>query len=145
MPPTAGGNDTTPKTESPTQGTAQNNNGSATQSIRRSPQRRGKNAQPQKKASTYYNADGQLMTGKLVGATIFNDQKQQIGSISDVLLDKSGKAVTAVLSVGGFLGVGSRLVAVPFARLDIEPDRIVVPGATKVSLENLPAYNPNSG
>src|SRR5689334_8511189 len=97
-----------------------------------------------KKASTFYTADGQLMAAKLIGATISNDQKQQIGSIADVLLDKEGKAVTAVLSVGGFLGVGSRQVAVPFNRLDIGPDRIVVPGATKVSLENLPAYDPNS-
>jgi hypothetical protein len=36
--------------------------------------------------------------------------------------------------------VGSRLVIVPFGDLHVDPDRIVLPGATKVSLENLSAY-----
>jgi hypothetical protein len=48
--------------------------------------------------------------------------------------------IKAVLSVGGFLGVGSRLVAVPFPDLQVETDRVVLPGATKVSLENLSAF-----
>jgi hypothetical protein len=83
---------------------------------------------------------GELRVATLIGATVFNDQKQTIGNISDVLLNKDSKAAGAVLSVGGFLGVGSRLVIVPFGDLHVDPDRIVLPGATKVSLENLSAY-----
>lgn len=83
---------------------------------------------------------GDLRVTSLIGATVSNDQKQTIGNISDVLLDKNDKADKAVLSVGGFLGVGSRLVIVPFDHLHIDADRIVLPGATKVSLENLSAY-----
>ncbi len=96
-------------------------------------------------AARYLTANGEIATSQLIGTAITNDQNQQIGSISDVLLDKSDRAVTAVLSVGGFLGVGSRLVAVPFSQLQIQPDKVVLPGATKVSLENLPAYDGGRG
>ncbi|HET6184082.1 MAG TPA: PRC-barrel domain-containing protein [Acetobacteraceae bacterium] len=88
----------------------------------------------------YREPDGDLILSKVIGASVSNDQNQVIGTIADVLLDKQDKADRAVLSVGGFLGVGSRLVQVPFSQLKIEADRIVLPGATKVSLENLSAY-----
>ncbi len=88
----------------------------------------------------FRSKNGDLRIATLIGATVVNDQKQTIGTISDVLLDKDAKAANAVLSVGGFLGVGSRLVAIPFADLHVEATRIVLPGATKVSLENLSAY-----
>ncbi|MDQ2804506.1 MAG: PRC-barrel domain-containing protein [Pseudomonadota bacterium] len=96
-------------------------------------------------ASKYLTQDGEIEASHLIGTAIFNDQNQQIGTVSDVLLDKTDKAVTAVLSVGGFLGVGSRLVAVPFGQIQIRTDKVVVPGATKVSLENLPAYRGDRG
>ena len=88
----------------------------------------------------YRSKEGELRAATLIGTTVYNDQKQTIGTISDLLVDKESKVAKAVLSVGGFLGVGSRLVAVPFADLHIEPDRVVLPGATKVSLENLSAF-----
>jgi hypothetical protein len=88
----------------------------------------------------YRSKDGDLRTAALIGTTVYNDQKQTIGTISDLLVDKENKVIKAVLSVGGFLGVGSRLVAVPFPDLQVETDRVVLPGATKVSLENLSAF-----
>lgn len=91
-------------------------------------------------AQKYRNKEGELRISQLMGASVSNDQNQAIGTISDVLLGQDHKAVKAVLSVGGFLGVGSRLVEVPFGDLQIDPDKIVLPGATKVSLENLSAY-----
>ena len=69
---------------------------------------------------------------KIVGASVYNDQNQSIGSIDDVLMsDNDNKAGTAVMSVGGFLGMGSKLVSVPFDQLKIQNDKIVMPGATK--------------
>jgi hypothetical protein len=101
------------------------------------PQEKSSQPAPQEK---YRSKDGELRANALIGATLYNDQKQTIGTISDLLIDKDNKIAKAVLSVGGFLGVGSRLVAVPFTDLKIEADRIVLPGATKVSLENLSAF-----
>jgi sporulation protein YlmC with PRC-barrel domain len=92
--------------------------------------------------SKYFTADHQVRTSKVVGASVYNDQNQSIGTIDDVLMgDSSHKADTAVVSVGGFLGMGSKLVSVPFDQLRIENDKIVMPGATKASLEGMPEYH----
>lgn len=95
--------------------------------------------------SEYFTADHQVRASKIVGASVYNDQNQSIGSISDVLMgDSNHKADTAVLSVGGFLGMGSKLVSVPFDQLHIEANKIVMPGATKASLEGMPEYRYNN-
>ncbi len=48
----------------------------------------------------------------------------------------------AIIQVGGFLGIGSRLVAVPYASLQIsqEGKHIVLPGATKEQLKAIPEF-----
>ena len=90
----------------------------------------------------YFTADHQVRASKVVGASVYNDQNQSIGSIDDVLMsDNDHKAGTAVLSVGGFLGMGAKLVSVPFDQLKIQDDKIVMPGATKASLEAMPEYH----
>jgi len=89
----------------------------------------------------YFTADHQVRSSKIVGANVYNDQNQSIGSIDDVLMsDTNHKADTAVISVGGFLGMGAKLVSVPFDQLKIGNDKIVMPGATKASLEGMPEY-----
>lgn len=94
------------------------------------------------KAPIYFTADHQVRTSKVVGASVYNDQNQSVGSIDDVLMsDNDHKADTVVISVGGFLGMGSKLVSVPFDQLKIENDKIVMPGATKASLEGMPEYH----
>ncbi len=91
--------------------------------------------------SKYFTADHQVRTSKVVGASVYNDQNQSVGSIDDLLMsDNDHKAATAVISVGGFLGMGAKLVSVPFDQLKIENDKIVMPGATKTSLEGMPEY-----
>jgi sporulation protein YlmC with PRC-barrel domain len=60
---------------------------------------------------------GDWRTSKVVGLDVYNDSNESIGSINDLLTDKSGNIKAAVISVGGFLGVGSHLVAVPFDKV----------------------------
>jgi sporulation protein YlmC with PRC-barrel domain len=93
-------------------------------------------------SSKFFTADRQVRASKVVGASVYNDQNQSIGSVDDVLMsDSDHKAGIAVISVGGFLGMGSKLVSVPFDQLKIENDKIVMPGATKASLEGMPDYH----
>jgi hypothetical protein len=92
----------------------------------------------------YITADGQVRAAKIVGASVYNDQNQSVGSVDDVLMGHGNKATTAVISVGGFLGMGSKLVSVPFDQLKIENNRIVMPGATKASLTGMPTYKYNN-
>src|SRR5579863_2159138 len=51
---------------------------------------------------------------KLVGVAVMGADQKKIGKIADVLVDHDGNAQTIVISVGGFLGIGSKDVAVPF-------------------------------
>src|SRR5262249_16177231 len=60
---------------------------------------------------------GTWRASKMAGLKVYNDQNEDIGSINDLLTDKSGNIKAAVISVGGFLGVGSRLVAIPFDKI----------------------------
>lgn len=99
-------------------------------------------ASSESKTPVYFTAGHQVRVSKVVGASVYNDQNQSIGSIDDVLMsDNDHKADTVVLSVGGFLGMGSKLVSVPFDQLKIENDKIMMPGATKASLEGMPEYH----
>jgi sporulation protein YlmC with PRC-barrel domain len=101
----------------------------------------GTTASPATSAPKYFTADHQVRVSKVVGASVYNDQNQSVGSIDDLLMsDNDHKAATAVISVGGFLGMGAKLVSVPFDQLKIENDKIVMPGATKASLEGMPEY-----
>jgi len=61
--------------------------------------------------------DGEWRSSKLIGLDVYNDQNQKIGSIEELIVDKSSKVENVVLGVGGFLGMGEHYVAVPMDRL----------------------------
>src|ERR1700746_2307047 len=48
---------------------------------------------------------------KVIGSSVVNDANETIGKIDDLLISSDGKQPYAVLSVGGFLGMGTRLAA----------------------------------
>ena len=54
---------------------------------------------------------------KLVGVNVYNDQDEKLGSISEILLDKSGKVEGVVIGVGGFLGMGAHDIKVEMSKL----------------------------
>ena len=81
---------------------------------------------------------------KLIGSSVINDKNEKIGTIDDLIADKDKKLLSfAVLQVGGFLGVGGRLVAVPFDSLVIDDKggKVTLPGATKDELKKLSQFN----
>jgi hypothetical protein len=71
-------------------------------------------------ASSNAAADWGWRCMKVVGATVYNDTDESIGKIDDLIVGKNGKISTAVISVGGFLGIGRKLVGLPFDRLRFE-------------------------
>ena len=85
---------------------------------------------------------------KIVGSTVYDDKNETIGKIDDLLISQDGKAPYAVLSVGGWLGMGERMIVVNTSSLRVVYDKnksddtkIVLPGATKESLKGPPQYN----
>ena len=79
-------------------------------------------------------------TSKVVGSTVYNDSNQSVGTIDDLIVTPGGQAPYAVLSVGGFLGMGTKYVVVPFPSLKVVDKKMVLPGATKEALEALPDF-----
>jgi sporulation protein YlmC with PRC-barrel domain len=68
--------------------------------------------------STAPKAQGEMWrSSKLIGLSIYNDQNEKLGDISEILLDKSGKADFVVIGVGGFLGIGQQDIMVEMSKL----------------------------
>jgi hypothetical protein len=79
-------------------------------------------------------------TSKVVGSSVVNEANETVGTIDDLIVTPNEKVPFAVLSVGGFLGVGSKYVVVSFSALQVKEKRIMLPGATKDSLKSLPEF-----
>jgi sporulation protein YlmC with PRC-barrel domain len=71
---------------------------------------------------------GDWRTSKVVGLNVYNDNNESIGSINDLLTDRSGNIKAVVLGVGGFLGVGAHLVAVPYDKIKFVNEPIAYTG-----------------
>jgi hypothetical protein len=82
-----------------------------------------------------------LRSSKIVGSDVVNANKEQIGKVDDLIITPNHDVI-AVLSVGGFLGIGSKLVAVQFDQLRPTSDNqgFVLAGATKDDLMALPDF-----
>jgi sporulation protein YlmC with PRC-barrel domain len=81
---------------------------------------------------------------KLIGSSVINDKNEKIGTLDDIIADKDKKQLSfAVLQVGGFLGLGGRLVVVPYESLVIDEhgQKITLPGASKDELKKLSEFN----
>ena len=72
---------------------------------------------------------GNWRASKLVGLSVYNDNNESIGAINDLLTEKDGKIKAVVIGVGGFLGVGEHLVAIPFEKVKFVNEPIVYSGA----------------
>jgi hypothetical protein len=83
-------------------------------------------------------------TSKVVGSAVVNEANETVGTIDDLIVTPSEKVPYAVLSVGGFLGIGTKYVVVPYSALEVNDKHMLLRGATKESLKSLPEfkYNP---
>ena len=78
---------------------------------------------------------------KIIGAGVYSDANTQIGTVDDLMLTPDDKVALAILSVGGFIGLGGKLVAVPITQLQHSQDgKLMLPGATKDSLNAQPNF-----
>ncbi|MEE1610144.1 PRC-barrel domain-containing protein [Microvirga sp. CF3016] len=59
-----------------------------------------------------------VMASDLIGTRVVSANNESIGDINDVILDRNGQIMAAVVGVGGFLGIGEKDVAVPFKSLE---------------------------
>jgi hypothetical protein len=84
---------------------------------------------------------GSARASKLIGSKVYTGDTS-IGLIEDILVTLDHATVTAViLSVGGFLGVGDKLVAVPVKQIRVGPEARFITDLTKEQLANAPAFD----
>jgi hypothetical protein len=88
-----------------------------------------------------------LISGdKVSGTKVYNTAGESIGEIRDLMIDKtSGKVAYAVMSFGGFLGMGEKYHPLPWALLKYDTSREgYVVNLSKTQLEGGPAYDRDS-
>jgi sporulation protein YlmC with PRC-barrel domain len=85
-----------------------------------------------------------VMAYNLLGTDVYNNQDENIGEIADMVID-NGKTVRAlIISVGGFLGMGERYVAVDPSTVTLVPeednDMRAIMNTSREDLENAPTF-----
>jgi len=90
-----------------------------------------------------FNAAGDMSANAVIGTKIRNENKDTVGTVEDLYLDGQGTAKTVVISVGGFLGVGAKDVAIKWTDLKQSRDGkslVLTTNLSKDDLKALPDY-----
>ena len=84
-----------------------------------------------------------LTASTLAGDQVQNSAGEDLGKVDEIMIDiPSGKVAYAVLSFGGFLGMGNKLFAVPWSALRLDEDKKhFVLDVDKKKLENAPGFD----
>ncbi len=78
---------------------------------------------------------------QLLGATVHNDEKKEVGTVHDLIVATDGEISLAIVEVGGFVGLGSKWVAVPASLFQPgEKNDVILPKATEAELKKIPAF-----
>ncbi|ODT07399.1 MAG: photosystem reaction center subunit H [Mesorhizobium sp. SCN 65-20] len=84
-----------------------------------------------------------IPASRVIGTNVYNAAGETIGTIEDVMLDKTSNGIMfAVVGFGGFLGIGEKYHAIPWSVLDYDKSRggYVVPFSAE-QLKAAPAYS----
>lgn len=84
-----------------------------------------------------------LTASSIIGDHVHNQNEEHIGLIKDIMIDViSGKINYYIIEFGGFLGIGTKYLAIPFELLVVEPDKhLFVFNKTKEEVENAPGFD----
>lgn len=84
-----------------------------------------------------------LSATSIIGDQVRNAEGEDLGQIEDLMIDlQEGSVSYAVLSFGGFLGIGSKLFAVPLEAMGVDTDaHELVLDIDRERLENAPGFN----
>jgi hypothetical protein len=94
-------------------------------------------------AATSISTGTLIAAGKVEGTNVYNLSGEKLGTVEDIMLDKvSGRAIYAVMSFGGFLGMGDKHHPLPWSALkyDTQKGGYLV-NLDKAKLEAAPQYD----
>ena len=87
--------------------------------------------------------EGWQRSSQISGMTVTNPQGEKLGKIDDLLIDQGGALKYAILSHGGILGIGDKLIAIPWKALKLGTEKkTLVINVDKVALEKAPNFDP---
>jgi sporulation protein YlmC with PRC-barrel domain len=92
-------------------------------------------------SAAFITADHNMRSSKMIGMPIYNERNEKIGTIDEILLPTTGGEVTAVISVGGYLGVGEKMVKVPLNHVHFAANTPAIMTADKPTLMAMPNYS----
>ena len=82
-----------------------------------------------------------LRASRLISAEVYNSEGEIIGKIDDLIVDSGAVINVAILSVGGFLGIGKRLIAIPTLAMHVDnQSRVILPQGTKEKLMSMSEF-----
>ncbi len=100
-------------------------------------------AQATKPVTYYTQRTEDYRISRIIGANVRNNQNDSVGEVEDLIMDRQGNVKAAIISVGGFLGIGERWVAVNYDSLNMMQDgndwRVVL-NATRDQMKTAPEF-----
>jgi sporulation protein YlmC with PRC-barrel domain len=84
-----------------------------------------------------------LTASSMIGEKVHNEKDERLGEIRDIMIDIStGKIEYFVIEFGGFLGIGIKYFAIPFALLRVDPEKkVFVFNQSREMLEKAPGFD----
>ncbi len=77
---------------------------------------------------------------KVIGSAVYAEGNEKVGTVDDLIMAGDNQVAVAIIAVGGVLGLGSKLVALPFPQIKVEAERVLLPGVTKDGLNLMPSF-----
>lgn len=87
-----------------------------------------------------------MAASSLDGTKVYSSDDEHVGEIKDIMIDmRRGRVAYAVLTTGGFLGIGDTLHAIPWSALVMDTDaKCFRIGLTADRIKNAPGFNKDS-
>ena len=85
-------------------------------------------------------AKGWSVKHTILGQPVYNDNKERVGTVDDIIVTPDKAISYAIVNAGGFLGLAKHNVAIPVSQFKLVDKKLVLPGATKEALKASPEF-----
>jgi sporulation protein YlmC with PRC-barrel domain len=84
--------------------------------------------------------EGWSVKRQILGESVYNDKQERVGTVEDVIISTNKSVSYGIVGAGGFLGFDRRDVAIPVSQFKLTDGKLILPGATKESLREMPPF-----
>jgi len=84
--------------------------------------------------------EGWSVKRQILGESVYNDKQERVGTVEDVIISTNKTVSYGIVGAGGFLGFDRRDVAIPVSQFKLTDGKLILPGATKESLREMPPF-----